>query len=110
MSNMQLSEQEIKRREKREELMKLGIEPYPSELFEINVTAEDIHRNYNSRKIDYKDVSIAGRIMNFRIMGSASFAEIQDSTGRIQIYVRRDDICPNEDKSLYNTVFKNCWI
>ncbi|QHT67927.1 lysine--tRNA ligase [Rhodocytophaga rosea] len=103
---MQLSEQEIKRREKREELLKMGIEPYPSELFEVNVTAEDINKNYTTHKTDYKDISIAGRIMNFRIMGSASFAEIQDATGRIQIYVRRDDICPDEDKTLYNTVFK----
>jgi lysyl-tRNA synthetase class 2 len=105
-SAMQLSEQEIKRREKREELMKLGIEPYPSELFEVNVTAQDIHKNYATHKTDYKDISIAGRIMGFRIMGNASFAEIQDATGRIQLYVRRDDICPGEDKTLYNTVFK----
>jgi lysyl-tRNA synthetase class 2 len=103
---MQLSEQEIRRREKREELMKLGIEPYPSDLFEVNVSARDIHKNYATHKTDYKDISIAGRLMSFRIMGNASFAEIQDATGRIQIYVRRDDICPGEDKTLYNTVFK----
>ncbi|MDO1447764.1 lysine--tRNA ligase [Rhodocytophaga aerolata] len=103
---MHLSEQEIRRREKREELMKLGIQPYPSELFEVNVSAQDIHKNYATHKTDYKDISIAGRIMSFRIMGNASFAEIQDSTGRVQIYVRRDDICPGEDKTLYNTVFK----
>jgi lysyl-tRNA synthetase class 2 len=103
---MQLSEQEIRRREKREELMRLGIQPYPSELFEVNVSSQDIHKNYATHKTDYKDISIAGRIMSFRIMGNASFAEIQDSTGRVQIYVRRDDICPGEDKTLYNTVFK----
>lgn len=101
-----LSEQEIERRKDREELMALGINPYPAEAFPINVTAEDIHRNYENRKTDYKDISIAGRLMSRRIMGSASFAEIQDSTGTLQIYVRRDDICPGEDKTLYNTVFK----
>ncbi|RZS96741.1 lysine--tRNA ligase [Cecembia calidifontis] len=101
-----LSEQELERRKDREELMKLGINPYPAETFPINVTAEDIHRNYENRKNDYKNISIAGRLMSRRIMGSASFAEIQDSTGRLQIYVRRDDICPGEDKTFYNTVFK----
>ncbi|MDX5338558.1 MAG: lysine--tRNA ligase [Cyclobacteriaceae bacterium] len=101
-----LSEQELERRKDREELMALGINPYPAESFPINVTAEDIHKNYENQKTDYKDISIAGRLMSRRIMGSASFAEIQDSTGRLQIYVRRDDICPGEDKTLYNSVFK----
>ncbi|TVP51163.1 MAG: lysine--tRNA ligase, partial [Mongoliibacter sp.] len=101
-----LSEQELERRKDREELMKLGINPYPAEPFPINVTSEDIHNNYENRKNDYKNISIAGRLMSRRIMGSASFAEIQDSTGRLQIYVRRDDICEGEDKTLYNTVFK----
>lgn len=101
-----LSEQELERRKDREELMALGINPYPAEAFPINVTAEDIHRNYENNKNDYKDISIAGRVMSRRIMGSASFAEIQDSTGILQIYVRRDDICPGEDKTFYNTVFK----
>ena len=101
-----LSEQELERRKDREELMALGINPYPAESFLINVTAEDIHKNYENQKTDYKDISIAGRLMSRRIMGSASFAEIQDSTGRLQIYVRRDDICPGEDKTLYNSVFK----
>jgi lysyl-tRNA synthetase class 2 len=103
---MILSEQELLRRQKREDLMKLGIDPYPAEMFEVNVTAEDIHRNYENNKLDYKSISIAGRLMSFRIMGSASFAELQDSTGRIQVYFRRDDLCPDEDKTLYNTVFK----
>ncbi len=103
---MHLSEQEIQRRQEREELKKMGIDPYPAELFEINVTAADIKENYERQKTDYKNISIAGRLMSRRIMGSASFAEIQDSTGRIQIYLRRDDICPGEDKSLYNDVFK----
>lgn len=101
-----LSEQELERRKDREELMKLGINPYPAESFFVNVTADDIHKNYENRKTDYKDISIAGRLMTKRIMGSASFAEIQDSTGRLQIYLRRDDLCPDEDKTFYNTVFK----
>ncbi|MFC3880624.1 lysine--tRNA ligase [Algoriphagus namhaensis] len=101
-----LNEQEIERRKDREELMKLGINPYPAEAFPINVNSADIHKNYENRKTDYKDISIAGRLMSRRIMGSASFAEIQDATGRLQIYVRRDDICPGEDKTLYNSVFK----
>jgi lysyl-tRNA synthetase, class II len=103
---MHLSEQEIIRRQSREELMKLGIDPYPAELFKVNVSAKDILQNYEKRKTDYKNISIAGRLMSRRIMGNASFAEIQDSTGRIQIYIRRDDLCPGEDKTLYNTVFK----
>ncbi len=103
---MQLSEQEIRRREEKAELEKLGINPYPSETFEVNVSTRDIHQNYEKAKTDYKSISLAGRIMSRRIMGSASFAEIQDATGRIQIYIRRDDICPGEDKTLYNTVFK----
>ena len=101
-----LSEQELLRRQKREELMKMGIDPYPAELFEVNATAADIHKNYENDKLNYKDISIAGRLMSFRIMGSASFVEMQDSTGRIQLYFRRDDLCPDEDKTLYNTVFK----
>ncbi len=101
-----LSEQEVERRKDREELMKLGINPYPAEAFPINVTSEDIHRNYENRKLDYKDIKIAGRLMSRRIMGSASFGEIQDANGRLQFYIRRDDICPSEDKTLYNTVFK----
>lgn len=101
-----LSEQEIQRRKAREELMTMGVDPYPAPLFEVNATTSDILENYERRKLDYKNISIAGRIMSRRIMGSASFAEIQDSTGRIQIYLKRDEICPDEDKSLYNDVFK----
>ena len=103
---MQLSEQEIIRRQSLKELEKLGINPYPAELFEINVSAANIHEHYTNQKIEYKDVSIAGRLMWRRIMGNASFAELQDETGRIQLYFRRDDLCPEEDKTLYNTVFK----
>jgi lysyl-tRNA synthetase class 2 len=101
-----LNEQEVERRKDREALINLGINPYPAISFPVNASAGDIHRNYENQKTDYKGISIAGRLMSRRIMGSASFAELQDSTGRLQIYVRRDDICPGEDKTLYNTVFK----
>ncbi|MCE7042185.1 lysine--tRNA ligase [Dyadobacter sp. CY312] len=103
---MLLSEQEILRRQKREELMRMGIEPYPTEEFTVNTYAADINKNYENNKIDYKNVTMAGRLMGFRIMGSAAFAEMQDSSGRIQLYFRRDDLCPGDDKTLYNTVFK----
>jgi lysyl-tRNA synthetase, class II len=103
---MQLSEQELIRRQSLQELIKLGINPYPAELFEVNTSAHDIHTHYPNQKIDYKDVSIAGRIMSRRVMGNASFAELQDETGRIQVYFRRDELCPGEDKTLYNIVFK----
>jgi len=101
-----LSEQEILRRESLKQLRELGIEPYPAEAYEINAYANDINTNYERDKTAYKNISIAGRIMTRRIMGSASFAELQDSTGRVQLYLKRDDLCPDEDKTLYNTVFK----
>jgi lysyl-tRNA synthetase, class II len=103
---MELTEQELLRRQSLEEIIKLGIDPYPAELFDVNVSAKEIHENYERDKISYKHVKLAGRIMSRRIMGNASFVELQDSTGRIQVYIRRDDICPDEDKTLYNTVFK----
>lgn len=101
-----LSEQEINRRKEREELQSLGINPYPSETFEVSTTTDDIKSNFEKDPERFKQVKIAGRMMSRRIMGSASFAELQDSNGRIQIYLRRDDICPEEDKTMYNTVFK----
>ena len=102
-----LSEQEILRRESLEQLRNLGIDPYPAEAFKVTAFAKDILENFNPDAPEvYQDVVLAGRIMTRRIMGSASFAELQDSTGRIQIYLKRDDICPGEDKTLYNTVFK----
>lgn len=101
---MHLSEQEIIRRQSLEEIIKLGINPYPADLFEFNTTAKQIHAEYPGK--EFKNVSLAGRIMSRRIMGNASFAELQDESGRIQIYLRRDDLCPNEDKSFYNIVFK----
>ncbi|MGM1429859.1 lysine--tRNA ligase [Sphingobacterium lactis] len=101
-----LSEQEQQRRLNLKALIDLGIDPFPAEEFKVNATAEDILENYERDKINYKNITFAGRIMSRRVMGSASFMELQDSTGRIQAYVKRDDICPGEDKTLYNTVFK----
>lgn len=101
-----LSEQEQLRRDSMQELVRLGIDPYPADVFEVNVTTADILANYERDKTSYKNISIAGRIMSRRIMGNASFAELQDATGRIQVYFRRDDLCPDEDKTLYNIVFK----
>jgi len=103
---MQLSEQELVRRQAKEELEKLGINPYPAELFEVNASAAEILENYERHKSDYRQISIAGRIMSRNIMGSASFVKLQDETGRIQAYFRRDDLCPTDDKTLYNVVFK----
>ena len=102
----ELSEQEIVRRESLQKLLELGINPYPSKLFDVNVSATEIKKNYNLDKLGYKNVQIAGRLMSRRVMGKASFAELQDSTGRIQLYFNRDEICPDEDKTMYNTVFK----
>jgi lysyl-tRNA synthetase, class II len=102
-----LSEQEIIRRESLQQLRELGINPYPAEAFTVTAFAQDIKDNFNPNAPEgYQNVTLAGRIMSRRIMGSASFAELQDSTGRVQIYLKRDDICPGEDKTLYNTVFK----
>jgi len=103
-----LSEHEVLRRQKLEEIKKLGINPYPAEEFKINVTASDIKQNYDRDKINYKNISIAGRLMSVRDMGKAAFAEIQDASGRIQIYVKRDDICPGEDKTTYDALWKKC--
>ena len=103
---MSLSEQEEQRRKSREEIIDLGIDPYPSETFDINTNSQEIKDDFDEKKKNFQDVSISGRIMSRRVMGSASFAEIQDSKGKIQIYVRRDDICEGDDKTLYNTIFK----
>ncbi len=106
MSNNNLSEQEQIRRESLNELRKLGINPYPAAEYKTNVFAQDILNDYSPEKGNYNEVCLAGRIMSRRIMGNASFAELMDSSGRIQIYFRRDDLCPGEDKTMYNTVFK----
>ncbi len=103
---MSLTEQEQIRRNSLEEIKKLGINPYPAARYETNALAKEITENFDPGKNNFQDVSIAGRIMSRRIMGSASFAEIMDSTGKIQLYIRRDDICAGEDKTLYNTIFK----
>ncbi|HTX87726.1 MAG TPA: lysine--tRNA ligase [Bacteroidales bacterium] len=100
------SEQEGIRRESLQELLRLGINPYPPESFDVNVTAAGIREKFPQDKTLFQDASIAGRIMSRRIMGAASFVELQDSSGRIQLYLKRDDLCPGEDKTLYNTVFK----
>jgi lysyl-tRNA synthetase class 2 len=101
-----LSEQEQLRRQKLTQLQELGVEPYPSELFDVNFSAQEILDNYRPELNNFQEVSLAGRLMSSRVMGKASFAELMDSSGRIQLYINRDEICPGEDKTLYNTVFK----
>ncbi len=102
-----LSEQEVIRRDKLKELEQLGINPYPAPLYDVTHTAKEINEKFSEENAEeYKSVSLAGRIMSVRIMGKASFAVLQDSTDRIQVYIRRDDVCPDEDKTLYNTVWK----
>ena len=99
-----LSEQEIVRRESLQQLRDLGVDPYPAAMFEVNTTSKKIKENF--KEGDVLDVVLGGRLMSRRIMGKASFAEIQDSEGRIQIYVNRDEICEAEDTTMYNSVFK----
>ena len=104
--NQDYSEQEIVRRNSLNELTKLNIDAYPAEEFEVNCSTQEIVETYSPDKGNFQNISIAGRIMAKRIMGSAAFFELQDEQGRIQVYVKRDDICPDEDKTMYNTVFK----
>ncbi|GET46145.1 lysine--tRNA ligase [Capnocytophaga felis] len=99
---MQLSEQEIIRREKLHKLRAMGINPYPAELFPVNTTSKEVESQFE----EGKSVILAGRLMSVRIQGKASFASLQDSQGRVQLYINRDEICPDEDKTLYNEVFK----
>ncbi len=102
-----LSEQEVIRREKLNELQALGIDPYPAPLYEVTHTAAGIKAGFSEDTAgDYQSVSLAGRIMMVRDMGKANFAVLQDSSGRIQLYLKRDDLCPGEDKTLFNTVWK----
>jgi lysyl-tRNA synthetase class 2 len=103
---MSLSEQEIQRRQALEALRNLGIEPYPAEGFEVTHTAEQILSAFENSPEDFVHVKLAGRIMSKRIMGKAGFADLKDHTDRIQLYFNRDEICPNEDKTLYNEVYK----
>ena len=102
MSLHELSEQELQRRESLEKLRDLGVEPYPAALFPVDTCAIEIKESYQ----EGKQVCIAGRMMSQRVMGKASFAELQDASGRIQLYINRDEICPGEDKTLYNEIFK----
>jgi lysyl-tRNA synthetase class 2 len=106
MNALELSEQEIIRRNSLKELQKLGINPFPAAQYHVNNFSADILKDFDPEKKNLQEVCIAGRIMSRRIMGKASFLELQDSKGRIQIYISRDDICPDEDKTLYNIVFK----
>ena len=103
----QLSEQELLRRQHREELLSMDINPYPSETYEITHYSQAVKKGFDADPERYKQVSLAGRLMGKRTQGAASFAELQDAEGRIQLYFRRDDICPGEDKTLYNKLYKN---
>ena len=106
MNILELNEQEIQRRQSLDELRALHIEPYPAAEYPVNAYSDEIKANFSEDAETPREVCIAGRLMGRRIMGKASFAELMDSKGRIQVYVTRDDICPEEDKTLYNSVFK----
>ncbi len=108
ITNQQLSEQELIRREKLTALQNAGIDPYPAALYAVNTTSVQIKENYKGEenKADFTDVCIAGRLMSIRDMGKAAFAVIQDSVGKIQVYLKRDEICPGDDKTLYDLVWK----
>ncbi|MUP37877.1 lysine--tRNA ligase [Labilibaculum euxinus] len=106
MNALELSEQEIIRRNSLKEMQSMGINPFPAAQYHVNSFSSDILKDFDPEKKNLQEVCIAGRIMSRRIMGKASFLELQDSKGRIQVYITRDDICPGEDKTLYNTVFK----
>ena len=108
MMNQHLSEQETIRREKLHEFVKLGIDPYPAELYPVNTTSTNIKSNYKGEenKDQFTGVCLAGRILSIRDMGKASFAVLQDGAGKIQIYVRKDDVSNGEDKSMYEIVWK----
>ena len=105
MNVLELSEQEIVRRNSLAELRKMGIEPYPAAEFVVTGHTKEIKENFKD-DAEVRNVSIAGRIMSRRIMGKASFMELQDAEGRIQVYISRDDLCPDENKDLYNVFFK----
>ena len=106
MSIRELSEQEIIRRESLNKLRDLGINPYPASEYKISNSCIELKNDFDPEAKNFQDISVAGRLMSQRIMGKASFAEIQDESGRIQLYINRDEICPGEDKTLYNDVFK----
>lgn len=102
-----LSEQEIVRRQNLQKIIDLGINPYPPDLYPVNAFASQIKAEFDPGKGNFQDIVVAGRLMSSRIMGKASFAELQDSSGRIQIYINRDQICPGEDKTMYDVVFRH---
>ena len=102
----ELNEQEIQRRKKLEDIIQSGVNPYPAETFDVNCDSATILKEFAPENESFKNVSIAGRIMSVRDMGKAAFVNLQDSTGRIQLYIKRDDICPGEDKSTYDNLFK----
>lgn len=106
MAQRELSEQEVQRRQSMAALRERGIEPYPAEEYEVTGYSKEIKDNFKDEVEEKREVQVAGRIMSRRIMGKASFIELQDSEGRIQVYISRDDICPGEDKEFYNVVFK----
>ena len=114
MNVLELSEQEINRRNNLQALKDMGIEPYPAAEYPTNAFSTDIVAEFKDPEVDaegnptepLREVCIAGRMMSRRVMGKASFVELQDSKGRVQVYVTRDDICPEENKDLYNVVFK----
>jgi lysyl-tRNA synthetase class 2 len=105
MNQIELSEQELFRRSSLEQLRQMGIDPYPAAEYKTNAYSKEIKASFRDDG-ERRQVSIAGRIMSRRIMGKASFMELMDSEGRIQVYISRDDLCPDCDKELYNTVFK----
>ena len=106
MNVLELSEQEIIRRNSLNEMREMGIDPYPAAEYVTNAYSTDIKADFKDEEAEPRTVSVAGRIMSRRIMGKASFIELQDSKGRIQVYITRDDVCPDENKDLYNVVFK----
>jgi Lysyl-tRNA synthetase (class II) len=106
VEHFELSEQEVIRRDSLKAIRELGIDPYPAQRYEVNINTTQIRERFDPEKKNLQDISIAGRIMTRRIMGAASFLELQDEAGRIQVYIKRDEICPDEDKTMYNTVFK----
>ena len=101
-----LNEQELNRRNAVTQMRELGIEPYPAQMYDVNVTTKEIAEDFDPEKGNFQDITIAGRIMSRRIMGAAAFIELMDEFGRVQVYIKRDEVCPGEDKTLYNTVFK----
>ena len=104
MNILEMSDQEIGRRQSLQQLREMGIDPYPAAEYPTNAFSTEIRDEF--KEDEKREVVIAGRMMSRRIMGKASFVELQDSKGRIQVYITRDDICPGEDKNLYNVVFK----